>query len=133
MREEVFAFVEDEYGVVPDYPWPKTPDHAVMRHPLNRKWFAVALLVRRDVLGLPGEGNIDVLNVKCEEVMLASFLTRPGIFPGYHMSKGKWLTILLDGTVPLDEICMMIRMSYNLTRPSMGRKTRRDDTGSRGI
>ena len=71
--------------------------------------------VRRDRLGLAGTEKVDVLNVKCGELLLGSLLGRPGFLPAYHMSKGQWVSILLDGTVPEDEIKDLLNISYDLT------------------
>lgn len=35
-------------------------------------------------------------------------------FPGYHMNKKHWFTVLLDGSVPDDEICRLLDESYVL-------------------
>ena len=36
-------------------------------------------------------------------------------FKGYHISKGNWVSILLDGTVAFDEICNLLDESYVTT------------------
>ena len=51
--------------------------------------------------------------------MAGSFLSEEGIFPGYHMHKGNWITVLLDGTVSMDKIELLLDISYDLTN---GRK-----------
>ena len=38
------------------------------------------------------------------------------VVPGWHQNKEHWNTIILDGTVPLDDIKCMIKESYYLTR-----------------
>lgn len=40
--------------------------------------------------------------------------TYSAIIPGYHQNKEHWNTIILDGTVPKDEIERMITDSYDL-------------------
>ncbi|MBR1680176.1 MmcQ/YjbR family DNA-binding protein, partial [bacterium] len=35
-------------------------------------------------------------------------------FSGYHMNKKHWLTIILDGSVPIEDIYNRIDSSYNL-------------------
>ena len=46
-KEELFAYIEREYGVTPDYPWLDSPEGAVFRHADNRKWFALSMPVPR--------------------------------------------------------------------------------------
>ena len=36
------------------------------------------------------------------------------VIPGYHMNKIHWNTLILDGTLPDDEIEVMIENSYDL-------------------
>ena len=58
---------------------------------------------------------IDVVNLKCDSVLVGSLLCESGFFPAYHMSKGSWITVALDGTIPDDKIKMLLDMSYHLT------------------
>ncbi len=40
--------------------------------------------------------------------------TYPSVVPGYHQNKEHWNSIILDGTVPAEEIKRMIAESYDL-------------------
>lgn len=40
--------------------------------------------------------------------------TYPSVLPGYHQNKEHWNTVILDGTVPTEEIKRMIAESYDL-------------------
>jgi predicted DNA-binding protein (MmcQ/YjbR family) len=64
---------------------------------------------------------VDILNLKCGPVLLGSLLGKEGYLPAYHMSKGNWVSIRLDGTVPEEDIFWLLGISYDLTRPK-GRK-----------
>ncbi len=119
-RERAFVWIKKKYGIEPDYPW--NDDNAVLRHPENRKWFAVVLRVGRDKLGLLGEGLADVINVKCEPVLIGSLRTQPGFHPAYHMNKDQWISIRLDGSVPEDQMKNLIGLSYDMTMPKKKRK-----------
>ena len=113
-RQTVFEWIKRKYGTDPDYPWKDS--NAVLRHRENKKWFALIMEVGRDKLGLPGEGTVDVMNVKCDPMLIGSLRTQPGFLPAYHMNKDQWISILLDGTAPEEEIKSLI-MSYELTNP----------------
>ena len=119
-RQEVFAYVKQRYGTEPDYPW--MDSNAVLRHADSKKWYAVILEVRRDKLGLDGDGMVDVLNVKCDPILIGSLRLKPGFHPAYHMNKDKWLTIRLDGSVSPAEIQNLIDLSFRLTRSDMAHK-----------
>ncbi len=132
-RQDIFDWCKKTYKVSPDYPW--NDDNAVLRHKDNRKWFGVVLSLRSDRLPPSGSTDpgctydescqfLDILNVKCDPVMIGSFLTKSGYFPAYHMNKDKWISILLDGPEPDDEIKMLLDISFEMTRPKKrpGRK-----------
>ena len=125
-RPELEAHIAAVYGVEAEHPWAAYPAHGVFRHGSNRKWFAVAMSIPREKLGLREAGSIDVLNVKCDPIVIGSFLGEPGIFPAYHMSKAHWLTIALDGSVESDKVKWLLEMSYDLTAPKRRRKTQKN-------
>lgn len=74
-RDELQRYIFDHYSTEPDYPWPGAPNHAVFRHGGNRKWFALVLDVPRNKLGLPGTQMIDVVNLKCDPILIGSLRT----------------------------------------------------------
>jgi predicted DNA-binding protein (MmcQ/YjbR family) len=116
VREKIFAYVKQKYGVAPDYPFPTAPTFPVLRHQDNRKWFALIMDVPRDKLGLEGAERVDVINVKLGDPMLADWLAQQdGFFRGYHIKGGSWVSVLLDNTVPLEEIAHWIDESYAMT------------------
>ena len=72
-RQELFALAEKRYGTAPEYPW--QDDNAVLRRKDNEKWYAVVLRVAASKLGLAETGELELLNVKCDPVLLASLRT----------------------------------------------------------
>ena len=115
-REEILAYAADTYGAQPEYPWEKHPTYGVLRHRHNRKWFAVVMEVPRCKLHLEGEGTVDVLNLKCEPLMIGPLRHEPGVLPAYHMNKEHWITILLDSPFPPETIRSLLDLSFDLTR-----------------
>ena len=90
-REELEAYIQNHYATLPDYPWADTPRAAVFRHASNRKWFALVMEVPRSRLGLPGAEPLDIVNFKCDPILIASLRGEPGIFPdvSYELTKHK--------------------------------------------
>ena len=84
-KEEIFEYVQKQYGTIPEYLWSKLPDSAVLRHE-NGKWYAVIMTV----------------------------IQTYGFLPGYHMNKQHWITILLEGSVSEAKILDFLDMSYDL-------------------
>ena len=105
-----------------DYPWMKYPGNEVFRHSNNRKWFALIMDVPREKLGLSGTESLDVVNLKCDPILIGSLRREPGIFSAYHMSKANWVTVALDGSVPDETIKMLLDMSFEATVVKIRRK-----------
>jgi predicted DNA-binding protein (MmcQ/YjbR family) len=115
-RNAVLKFIEEQYGTIPEYLWVKFPNYAVFRHQENRKWFAILMDVPVRKLGLPGDSTTDVLDIKCDPIMIGSLLNITGFLPAYHMNKFYWISILLNGSVPKEDIFGLLDLSYNLTK-----------------
>ncbi len=113
-RESILKYVAERFGTDPEYPWAKFPRGAVLRRSDNRKWYGLVIDVRRDRLGLTGEELVDVLDFKCDPRMLGSVRAQAGFLPAYHMNKDKWVSVLLDGSVPLDAVTPLLELSYDL-------------------
>ncbi len=116
-RNRIIQHVQDVYGVEAEYLWADTPDAAVFRHPGSKKWFGIIMNVLSNRLGLDGEGTVDIINVKCGPVMTGSLLTETGFLPAYHMNKTNWVTILLNDTVPDEQITPLLELSYDSVAP----------------
>ncbi|NCB80331.1 MAG: MmcQ/YjbR family DNA-binding protein [Bacilli bacterium] len=116
LKEEIISYADIKYRIKPNFPWIKFPNYAVLRHPESSKWFALLMNVPRNKLGLEGDGEVDVVNVKCKPEFVGSLRMKNGFMPAYHMNKEHWLSILLDNTVPEEEIYELIDDSYQLTK-----------------
>lgn len=116
-RERMTNYIQDRYGVEPEHLWARYPNYAVFRQPASRKWFAAIMDVARKSLDLEGEGTADVMDVKCGPVMVGSLLAQDGFRPAYHMSKSSWISVLLDETVPDEQIFPLIELSYDSVAP----------------
>ena len=115
-RDTVFTYIKKKYKILPEYPWRRYDDNAVFRHADNKKWFALVMSVQKDKLGLGGDEWIDVINLKIDDMFFRDMIIQEdGIMPAYHMNKMHWITVLLDGTVPEDNVFQLIDMSFMAT------------------
>ncbi|MGW5878493.1 MmcQ/YjbR family DNA-binding protein [Nocardiopsis terrae] len=65
------------------------------------------------------------VNLKCDpELALELRGQYPAVTPGRHMNKRHWNSVLLDGTVPDDELVEMLRHSYVLVARGLRRADR---------
>lgn len=84
-RKELFEWAKEIYGAEPDYPW--NDWNCVLRHKNNKKWFALVVEINARKLGLAEDKTVDVLNIKCDPMMIGSLRMKEGFFPAYHMNK----------------------------------------------
>lgn len=126
MNEHTRRFMEyivDTYGVEAEYPWATSPHNGIWRNPRTRKWFAVLLgdLPLR-CLGLSEDGTQDVLNLKCDPIMTFSLIDNRRIFRAYHMNKEHWISVRMDGSVPMEELSFLVNMSWQLVDSKKNRR-----------
>ncbi len=120
--KELTEYIFDTYSIEPDHPFKMDDVTSVFRHAGSRKWFALTMNIPCRTLGIHREGNVDILNIKCDPLVIGSLRGRPGFCPAYHMNKDKWITILLDGSAPREDIVFLLAMSYDLTNSNIKRK-----------
>lgn len=102
---------------------------SVFRHVDNRKWFALTMNVPYRLLGIHKDGNVDILNIKCDPIMVGPLRGKPGFLPAYHMNKDKWITILLDGSAEAEDIIPLVSFSYEMTRRKERKRKVHESTG----
>ena len=104
-RQEVIDFCLSLNDTYEDYPFHDF-NWTIMRHKGNQKMFA-AIYEHLD--------NIWV-NVKCDPNLTYMWRsTYDAVVPAYHMNKWHWNSIILDGSIPTDDIKNMIDDSFDLT------------------
>jgi predicted DNA-binding protein (MmcQ/YjbR family) len=123
------AYCASKPGTVEDYPF----DAETLVFKVKGKMFAL-MPAEHDRTEAPR------INLKCEP-MLAEMLRNiyDAVQPGYHMNKRHWNTVLVDGSIPLDEIYTMIDHSYDLVvrgltkadREALERETGRPASGKK--
>lgn len=101
---------------IPDYPFAKLPTYGVFRYPATKKWYALIMnikhsLVDKECTGKRKDEVIEVVNLKIEESSEKELLRIRGIYPGYHMNRAHWISIILDDTLEDDFIFELISKS----------------------
>mgnify|MGYP002715601320 CR=1 FL=1 len=114
--DTVLNYANEKYGTIPEYLWLKTPDSAVLRHQGSKKWYGIIMNIKKKALGIDDDGYIDILNIKCEPLIRECLLSENKAYPAYHMNKKFWISLPLDGSLSLDEVCGAIDESYNLVK-----------------
>ena len=114
-RATLIAFITEQYSAHEENPWKRYPNYAVFRHKSNQKWFALMMNISKSKLGLPSDEMIDVLNVKCDPMLISTLRNEKGVYPAYHMNKENWLTLALDGSIKYDQLKWLLDQSFELT------------------
>lgn len=123
IREKVFEYVRGKYGSDIEYLWARFPGYAVFRHADNKKWYGIVMDIPRSRLGLKGDERVDVLDFKPGDPLITDLLIKqPGYFKGYHLNKENWAAVLLDGTVPMEDIERWIDISFRATASAKVKK-----------
>ena len=114
LTKAVQSYIKKKYNISPEHPWHQYPDYATFKELYSQKWFAIIMSVSGKKLGLPTDDEIPIINVKADPEIIMMMGRTPGFMPGYHMNKRNWLTILLDGTVELEQVTARIDDSYKM-------------------
>lgn len=109
-------YVRDTYGDELEFLWTKSPDNAVWRRKDNKKWYGAILTVSGNKLGLPTDEILEIIDLKLQKELMEATVDGKRYFPGWHMNKKNWYTIVLNNCVPTEEICHRIDESYRLAQ-----------------
>lgn len=114
-RRELIEFCQNEYNAVVDHPFKHYPDYVALRHS-NGKWFGLVVNVPARKLGLPGDGELDLVNLKVTPELNSILQTQAKFLPAYHMSKEHWLSAVLARFASVNELAGLIEGSYQATK-----------------
>ncbi len=112
----IITYVREKYGDELEYLWERFPDNAVWRREDSEKWYGALLTVSRRKLGVDSDETVEIIDLRSAPEVLDSLIDNEHYFPGWHMNKKHWYTIILDESVPLEEICRRIDESYLLAK-----------------
>lgn len=86
----------------------------MLRHQNGDKWFAIVMNIPGHKIGLKTE-EVDILDVKVRQEYIGSLRQKAGVYPAYHMNKEHWVSVLLEGPLPEEEVYELLIDSYKLT------------------
>lgn len=107
-------YVREKYGGELEFLWTKFPDNAVWRRKDNQKWYGAILTVNGNKLGLDTDKIVEIIDLRMQAENRETILSRAHYYPGWHMNKKSWYTLVLDGSIPDEEIKLRITESYDL-------------------
>lgn len=116
IRDMLDTYVKEKYQIEPEILPFSHENYEIYRHTDTGKWFAVFIVKPRQAFGLKGDGDAEIVSFRIRDAMLRDMLAQqPGYLRGYPSNRWNWTSAVLDGTVPLDDICRWIDESYKAT------------------
>lgn len=112
----LIEYVRNSYGDELEFLWEKFTDNAIWRRSDNKKWYAAVLTVSERKLGLDSDRIVEVVDLRMDPNVIKEITDGIKYFGGYHMNKKHWITIRLDGSVNINEICRRLDESYKLAK-----------------
>lgn len=112
--KRLIAHVREKYGRELEFLWERFDDNAVWRRGDTNKWFAAVLTVSRRKLGQDSDEVVEIIDLRLPPEEMTGLVDNKRYFPGWHMNKKHWYTIILDGSVGFEELCERIDVSYSL-------------------
>lgn len=112
--KQVIEYFRSKYGNELEHLWESAPDNAIVRRADNGKWYAAILTVSRNKLGFDSDERVEIIDLHAKSDEIPSIVDNVRYFPGFHMNKKHWITVILDGTVPNIELFERIDESYAL-------------------
>ena len=107
-------FVRVTYADELEFLWTQFPDNAVWRRKDNRKWYGAILTVEGRKLGLESERIEEIVDLRMDPKEAEEILSRANYYPGWHMNRKSWYTLILDGSISDGELKERLRESYRL-------------------
>ncbi len=112
--QEIIKYISKNYQDSLEYLWEKSKDTAVVRNKESQKWYGIFFVLNEEKLGLPSNKTVDVLNLRYPKEKIRDIVDNEKVFLGYHMNKQHWISIVLDGSIPLEKIMVWLSNSYKM-------------------
>ena len=74
------------------------------------------MTIKASKLGINSDDNIEVIDLRYDKDTINDIIDNKKIYPGYHMNKSSWITIVLDNSMSTLDICKLIDNSYELSK-----------------
>ena len=72
------------------------------------------LTVSKRKLGINSDEVVEIIDLRIKPDEIENLIDNEKYYPGYHMNKKHWFTVILDGCVSIKDICSKIDESYRL-------------------
>lgn len=107
-------YVSSVYGDELEFLWKKFPDNGVWRRKDTKKWYGAVLTVAKNKLGIDSKDVVEIIDLRTDPNGMNDLLKQSGFYPGWHMNKRNWFTVILDASVSNETLHKLIQESYDL-------------------
>lgn len=111
--KEIITYIRNKYQDDLEFLW--EDENAIWRNKKNKKWYGALLLISENKISGNSVDKIEIIDLRYQKELINDLIDNKKIFPGYHMNKNNWITIKLDGSLEIREICKLIDNSYNIS------------------
>lgn len=113
--QRIIDYIFQKYNDSLEFLWDDY-DGAAIRNKTNNKWYLVYMIVQEKKVRLnESERTIEIIDLKYDKDKVSNIIDSIGIFPGYHMNKHSWISIVLDDSEDDKKIKTLIDNSYKLS------------------
>lgn len=113
--KEVIKYLKKTYKSNLEFLWKKYPNYSVARNSNTKKWYCVIMTIEKRKLGIDSDEEVEVLNLRYNSSEIEKIIDNKTFFPGWHMSKKNWITLILDNSIDINIIYSLIDNSYFLS------------------
>jgi len=113
---ELIQYIQKNYGDNLEFLWKKFPRNAIWRRADTNKWYGLLSVIPKSKMELESDEVVTVLDLRGDTTEIERIVDGVNFFPGYHMNKKSWYTIILDGSVSDTEIIRRLQASYSLAK-----------------
>lgn len=113
--KQVINYIKEKYNDDLEFLWQKYDDNAIWRNKQNNKWYGLLLTVSKSKLGIDSEEIAEIVDLRYQKGQVNEVIDNKKVYPGYHMNKNSWISIILDGSLDMKTIYKLIDNSYNLS------------------
>ena len=114
--KRLIDYVRCKYGDELEFLWKTSPGNAVWRCKDTKKWYGAVLTLSKSKLGLTGDDIVEIVDLHATSEQIEKLLKKDGYYPGWHMNKKYWYTIILDDTISDEELFRCIDESYEMAK-----------------
>lgn len=114
--KQIIDYVRQKYSGELEFLWPKMSQNAIWRRADNEKWYGALLTVSKRKLGIDSDEIAEIIDLRVKTGEVESLIDNVRYYPGWHMNKKSWYTVILDGSVPTEELFRRIDESYLLAK-----------------